>query len=918
MIGFQRPELLLLLLPAAWFWWSTRDRELGTRVLRALALVLLVLGLASPYLSRTTKGHDLVIVVDRSRSMTDEARASARELIALAEDARREGDRVGIVTFGARAAIERPPLEESRFEEYARVVNADGSNLAEALEVALELIPEERSGSILLLSDGELRGRDAVPVARRAFGREVRIDVRPYPRPGRVDLAILRLELPEVAALGEPFQFSAWVDSSSRVTARYRLTRDGEVLAQGERLFEEGYSRLVFRDLVPAVGVATYELEVLGVDDRVPENNIARGALRVDGPRALLVVNDDGAEDSLVRALRRSGLRVDVAAPETAPIDRLGLEAYRGVILANVAADRLGDRMRDVARFVTERGGGLLVTGGKASFGIGGYYLSPLDPVLPVSMELRKEQRKQGMALAIAMDRSGSMGMHAGGGTKMDLANLGAASAIELLSELDSVAVIAVDTEPDVAQEMTRATDTEALQHRVRRIQPGGGGIYVRVALEAALVELAKAPQLSKHITLFSDAADSEQQEGCAQLVNDFVAAGVTLSVIALGTPADPDADFLRGIAELGGGEIYFTTQADELPRLFAHDTLTASRATFVDQPTAVALLPDLYGLGELTVDGFPELDGYNLTYLREGATAGAVTTDDFHAPIFAFQYSGLGRSAAFTGQIGGTYGSSLPAWDGFASFFVTASRWLLGQDPPDALFPSVRREGREAVIDVEFDPEAPAAPNAGELEALLGLEDGTTLRRSFERVDEGLYRARFPLDREGVALPSVKVDAQRSIALPPLALPYSPEFEPSSDAAAGERLLRTLAAESGGTVAPPANTLFRVLREGAGWLPITRELLIAALVVCLLEIAFRRLSLWAGVDWKAAKRKATRDAEQSVEREAARAHAGAATRAQQTPATDAPPRESEADRRTALADALSAARERAKRELDR
>lgn len=917
MIGFQRPELLLLLLPAAWIWWTTRDRELGTRVLRALALVLLVLALASPHISQDSPGHDLVIVVDRSRSMTPDAAASARELITLAESGRGEGDRVGIVTFGARAAIERPPLAEERFEDFTRVVHEDGSNLAEALDVALELIPGDRSGSILLLSDGELRGRDPVPVARRAFGREVRIDVRPYPRPGRADLAILRLELPEVAALGEPFQFSAWVESSSRVDAQYRLVRDGEVLAEGERVFEEGLSRLVFRDLVPSVGIATYQLEVLGLDDRIPENNRALGALRIEGPRALLIVNHDGTEDSLVRALRRSGLRVDVAAPENAPLDRLALEAYRGVILENVAAERLGGRMRDIARFVNERGAGLLVTGGKASFGIGGYYLSPLDAVLPVSMELRKEQRKQGMALAIAMDRSGSMGMQAGGGTKMDLANLGAAAAIDLLSELDSVAVIAVDTEPDVAQEMTSVTDVDELQDRVRRIEPGGGGIYVRVALEAALIELEKAPQLSKHITLFSDASDSEQQEGCAQLVTQMVQAGVSLSVIALGTPEDPDAEFLRGIAELGGGEIYFTTQADELPRLFAHDTLTASRATFVDRPTTISLLPDLYGLGELAIDGFPGLDGYNLAYLREGAAAGAVTNDDYRAPIFAFHYSELGRSAAFTGQIGGTYGQSVPAWDGFAAFFVTVSRWLAGQDPPDILFPSVRREGREAVIDVEFDPEALATPNSGELEAFLGLEDGTTLRRSFERVDEGLYRARFPLEREGIALPSVKLDARHSMALPPLVLPYSPEFEPSSDAAAGERLLRRLAAESGGTVAPPANTLFRVLRVGSGWLPVTRALLIAALVVFLLEVAFRRLSLWSGIDLRAARSKLSSASRRAEEAEAAKAHAhakGAPDRAQHT----IPPTEQPAEQRAALADALSAARARAKRELDR
>ena len=920
-MGLQRPELLLLLLPAAWLLWSTRDRVIGTRVLRAIALGLLVLAMASPYLSRSTPGRDLILVIDRSRSMTKSARASARELLALAEDARKGGDRVGIVTFGARVSIERPPHAEAKFDDYTREVDADGSDVAEALEVALELIPESRAGSILLLSDGEARGRDPLPEARRAFGRGIRIDVRPYPRPGRNDLAIERLELPEVAASGEPFQFSAWIVSDAQVNAQFRLTRDGVTIAEGDRIFDEGLSRLVFRDLVGRVGVATYELEVLDVRDRVVENNSAVAALRIDGPRALLVVNHDGREDTLVRALRRSGLRVDVAAPESAPLDRIGLESYRGVVLENVAANRLGRGMRELARFVRERGGGLLVTGGQASFGIGGYYLSPLDPVLPVSMELRKEQRKQGMALVIAMDRSGSMGMSAGGGTKMDLANLGAAAAIGLLSELDSVAVIAVDTVPDVVQEMTRVDDPEALQDRVSHIAPGGGGIYVLNALEAATLELDQASQLTKHITLFSDAADSEQQEGCAALVSKLADAGVSLSVIALGTPADSDAQFLTEIAGIGGGEIYFTTEAGELPRLFAHDTLTVSRATFVDQPSAVVTLPDLYALGELVTEDFPTIGGYNLTYLRESAVVGAVTTDDHHAPIFAFQYEGLGRSAAFLGQIGGTYGADVVAWDGFAPFFVTAARWLLGQDPPDALYPSVLREGREAIVHVEIDPESPSAPDVSGLEALLGLEDGTTLRRSFERVTDSLFEARFPLEREGIALPTLRIDEQRSVPLPPIALPYSPEFEPTPDPERGERLLRQLAAESGGEIAPAANTLFRGARGGSSWRPITRELLIAALIVFLLEVLFRRLALWTGVDWSAPVRRLRSATGAQGKREAAAAAAHAAPvrgrrtaeRADAEPSKSAP-----ATPQADLADALAKARARARRELDR
>jgi hypothetical protein len=56
------------------------------------------------------------------------------------------------------------------------------------------------------------------------------------------------------------------------------------------------------------------------------------------------------------------------------------------------------------------------------------------------------------------------------------------------------------------------------------------------------------------------------------------------------------------------------------------------------------------------------------------------------------------------------------------------------------------------------------------------------------ERVGEHRYEVRTPLAREGVVLASVALGDDKMLSLPPLALPYSPEFEPSSDPHRGER----------------------------------------------------------------------------------------------------------------------------------
>ena len=70
---------------------------------------------------------------------------------------------------------------------------------------------------------------------------------------------------------------------------------------------------------------------------------------------------------------------------------------------------------------------------------------------------------------------------------------------------------------------------------------------------------------------------------------------------------------------------------------------------------------------------------GLLVTWLRPRATAGAVTLDEFQAPAFAFVHRGLGRTAAFTGQVGGSFGaagaSSAGAGAAFPSRCTRANR---------------------------------------------------------------------------------------------------------------------------------------------------------------------------------------------------------------------------------------------------
>lgn len=919
-MGFLFPELLVLALPAALAWWVTRVDGRGTMTVRALTLALVVVALAAPFIQRASEGRDIIVVVDRSRSMPAGSDDTATELIRLIEEQRGPGDRVGIVTVGTHSVVERAPSEEGRFNGFTRQVKPDGSDLAGGIETALSLISEGRGGRILVLSDGEATGREPSAAARRAAARDVPVHVRILERPSGEDLRVAQLDLPGRVDEHEPFQFTGWVHADAPITANYTLLRDGEVLSTGTKDFVPGANRLLFRDRLDHAHVAVYELRLQPeTRDRVPENDVGIGAVKVEGSRRVLLINE-GSETPLSRGLRKGGVDLEVASPNTAPLTPVGLTGYRAVIIENVDANRIGfEGMEALEDFTLTRGGGLMLTGGMASFGVGGYHESVLDPLLPVTMELRQEHRKMAMAMSVVLDRSGSMSMTVedGNTTKMQLANQGTAAAIRLLSPMDSISVIAVDTGAHVVLPQQSAEDPDALASKAR-IESEGGGIYVRTALEAAHKELRDAPQANRHVILFSDAADSEEQEGVPALLKKMEADNITVSVIALGTPDDFDADFLKRTADQGSGQAYFTTNATELPRLFAMDTVVAARSAFVDAPSGAKIQPGLVGIGTMT-GSFPGVGGYNLTYLRPGATQGIVTTDENAAPLFAFMNAGTGRTAAYTGQIGGTYGTSVVRWAGFSRFFVTATRWLAAQEEPKDWYTSVRREGGEAIVTVEASDAALEVPH--QLIAHLKHPDGRDQDVVLARVTETAFEARVPLDLQGVTIGSITMSGEEDqvLHLPPMALPYSPEFEAVAEGQ-GDAELRKVARLSAGRVNAGVTELYEGESEAIGGRVLTRELALLAALLMLWEIAFRRLQLWGLLDLKRGPRDDTvREARTVQERARDRRVKVAKARAPEKPkGEDDPPPPPPDDPDDGLGGALSAARKRGKSRLKR
>ncbi|MCP4215457.1 MAG: VWA domain-containing protein [bacterium] len=869
-MGLEYPQYLLLLLLAVPFYKYVRVP--GNRFhsgLRVLLIVLAVLYLSRPYVDLAVEGVDVTVIVDRSASIDDGAAGDRDELLRLigASSGRDGKDRVSIIGFGREAAVEIAATSQLVSAVGGRIVNRDGSNLAEALKLASAARSPLRRTRLMVLSDGLYTGRNPMDADVVSALQGLPVWFRRIGKRRTGDIAAESLTLPQEVPPGAGFRLKFSLYSDTEANAFYSLKRDGKVVAAGETFLKKGSNRFFARDLVPKEqrGMVHYRLEVKGVPpkegeaavaDAVPANNVYTALIRVVSPPRVLHFSGYPRGGLVVQALNKAGIPTDsFNAAETASITLTPafLAPYKVVVLENIPMEVLKNRnARVLAEAVRSGVVSLVVSGGWNAFGNGGYHKSPLDPLLPVSMEIKEEQKRGVLALVVVMDRSGSMAAQVAGGlTKMQLANMGVAESIRFLSPLDQISVIAVDSQPHVIVPMVQADDTSQLVKTVLSIESMGGGIFVRTALEAAAMEARKSSLFNRHIILFSDARDSEEQKDSVDFVGQLKKEGISVGVIGLGSPGDSDALFLEEVAKAGGGGIVFTEQVGELPQIFSREVIRVSRRGFVEENVSVDVLPDILRLRLPADFQFPRLGGYNLSSLRKGASCAAVTADEYKSPIIAFHRLGKSSVVTLMAEIEGKHGIS--KWARAGEVVVNCLRLAAGGvNLSESKAYSFFHRG-EARVEIQCDQETAerlrmktgGVESPGAVVRFLAPHGGPGPEGELEWETSTTAFARVPLMETGDYLPVVDLGEKGIIKAPPVSVPYSPEFLPGNTID-GQDVLEALARTSGGREMVKADELFSP--EGLSAVQSRRDIgtwiLVLFLVLLLLEIAEKRLTI--------------------------------------------------------------------------
>jgi hypothetical protein len=665
------------------------------------------------------------------------------------------------------------------------------------------------------------------------------------------DIAVRRIEAPEVVGEGESFTLNAWLQVPVAQKIEYRLQRNGVVISEGERDLDGGEQRLVFRDRAGSPGSQSYELSIQGVAaDPVPQNNTARRLVGIRGQKPILLVEEDGRSGT-AELLRASDLKIETRRPDDIDWSLASLSNYSGLFLENVSTEHLNhDELEMIKSWVRDTGSGLVLSGGKNGYARGGYYGSPLEEILPVSMELRREHHKISVAVVTALDRSGSMAMPAGGGrTKMDLANLGAAEVVQLLSPMDEIGVVAVDSMPHTIVSLRKNSDKQATTGKIRRIQSMGGGIFVFEALKAASRMLASATAKTRHIILFADAADAEQPGEYQELLEKCRGAGISCSVIALGTKSDTDARFLQDVAARGEGSCYFTTDPKDLPRLFAQDTFVYARNTFVEETTPIRFTGGLTTLIGRSLPDSPPIGGYNLCYLRPEALLSAVTVDENQSPLVASWQAGLGRVLCYTGQLDGQFTGPIASWPALGDLLTSMVLWTSGRrdELPDNMLLQQSIVDGSCRIRLHLDPESESVPlrDLPEVTLLRDLpgmppERDTAKLRWIDPVTLGTSVSLAGNETLVATVTLPERPEVGAITLPPTCLPYSPEFLPT-EPGRGRAALEQLAEATGGEERIEMAGIWKSLPRLPRWVDIAYWLILTAAMFFVMEVFERR-----------------------------------------------------------------------------
>lgn len=825
-LRIDEPWWLLLLAPAVMYFGyiGFMSFQKGSTIyrlvysLRVLAVLLLIFALTAPSIYRPVAKEQVIFLMDRSASLEGMQTAMA-SWIEAAMEKKADHQLAGVYTFAEDFQTLVPLSKEpSAIPAETAVGQTSHTDLAQALQLASSSGDTSLATRLVLLTDGNETKSSVMDSLERLESERLEVDILPVEQEAGEDVAITDFTTPSYAFLGESLPFSLVIESDKDASAELIISMNDEEVDRHELTLSQGRNVRSYNYPAALEGLVKFEARLEIAGDAFLENNSMISLTEVEGNPEVLIVS--GNEPSPIPALLDSdNIGVSEITASELPNNLSSILAYDSIVFDNVSGTVVGEQqMRVIEQAVQQFGMGFVMVGGDQSFGLGGYFKTPIERILPVDMEVKGKHELPSLGLIIVMDRSGSMA-----GVKMELAKEAAARSVELLREEDTVGVIAFDDRPWEIVPAEKLEDRQEVVDKILSIGPGGG-TEIFSSLEEAYGQLGELELQRKHIILLTD-GQSATSNDYTTLIEEGKEQNVTLSTVAIGQ--DADQPLLESLATTGDGRFYDVADASTIPAILSRETVMMSRTYIVEELFQPVIYQSEWA--SLFTDGVPEINAY-IAATPKSTAAVAIESREEDPVLAAWNY-GLGRTIAYTSS-SGPWSGGFQSWKNWPAFW---NRTIAESLPSYEEIPFTVTTKEQGIYTVE-DP----IQSSAILDVAVVDEQGQELPAETEPVGPG--KVEITLDADpGLVFFSIANETGAAFKTG-LTIPYGDEYritEPNLS------LLSIVADRTGGQVLDSLDGVFRDISYSSGnTQPVQQQLILLAMMLFFLDITFRRFGL--------------------------------------------------------------------------
>jgi len=701
--------------------------------------------------------------------------------------------------------------------KFTNIEATDQTNIEQSLQLASGIVNSKKATRLVLLTDGNETKGNALEFASKFKGSNISVDVVPFHQPVSTDVSLKSFVTPQVAYVGEQQQLVTEVHATAANKGELLLYENDKLVHREAVELAQGSNVFTYKHTATAEGLVKYEAVVQVEQDAIFENNKLTSITMVQSEPHLLIVNGYDSASPIAAALGKQSISFNVVDAQSLPNELSSYLQYNAIIFDNVPGHLVGEaKMNVIEQAVKNFGVGFTMVGGENSFGLGGYFKTPIETLLPVEMEIKGKEQLPSLGLVIVLDRSGSMY-----GSKLELAKEAAARSVEMLRDEDTLGFIAFDDRPWEIIETGPLNNKEEAVDTILSVTPGGG-TEIYGSLARAYENLADLKLQRKHIILLTDG--QSQSGNYEDLIAEGKENGVTLSTVAIGQ--DADANLLEALSEMGSGRFYDVVDEQTIPSILSRETAMISRTYIEDNP----FYPTIYnasGWNTLFANGVPQMNAYIGTTAKQGASV--IAESEKEDPVLAQWQYGLGKTFAFTSDSTGKWTGDWARWQDWGTFWQTLISQMLPSYNDVAYDVRLESDGSFVITDPTNE--------AAFLDVVAVNEAGEELETQLEAISASQIRAVVQAE-PGLIFFRI-ADEDQAIFQAGISVPYSAEYElrPVND-----KLVEELTKQTGGSVLKEPKEVFREFtKKGADRQNIATWLILAGMLLFFIDITIRR-----------------------------------------------------------------------------